>query len=70
MDNVRWRQRFDNYTKALQNLDEFLTIEEMNKVEKQGLLRDQGYNDVVGPKAVISQNLLRSLGIAIYEKMS
>jgi nucleotidyltransferase substrate binding protein (TIGR01987 family) len=45
MDNldVRWQQRFANYQKALAQLRDFLTISQINKFEKQGLIKSFEY---------------------------
>ena len=41
MDNkdVRWKQRFQNYRKALAQLQEFMDHGELNKFEEQGLIK-------------------------------
>lgn len=41
MDNkdVRWKQRFQNYGKALAQLQEFMDHGELNKFEEQGLIK-------------------------------
>jgi nucleotidyltransferase substrate binding protein (TIGR01987 family) len=40
MDNdVRWKQRFDNFRKAISQLKEFIEKPELNKFEKQGLIQ-------------------------------
>lgn len=39
MEDVRWRQRFSNFSLALSQLSEFLAQPELNKFEKQGLIQ-------------------------------
>lgn len=38
-DDIRWRQRFSNYSKAVQQLNEFLEQPSLNKFERQGLIQ-------------------------------
>lgn len=42
--NVRWIQRFQNYSKALSQLEEFLEKGNLNKFEEQGLIQSFEYN--------------------------
>ncbi len=37
--DIRWRQRYQNYSKALSQLDEFVALPELNKFERQGLIQ-------------------------------
>ncbi|MDR3329591.1 MAG: nucleotidyltransferase substrate binding protein [Prevotellaceae bacterium] len=37
--DIRWKQRFANYQKAIGQLREFLLIARINKYEKQGLIQ-------------------------------
>jgi len=38
--DIRWKQRFSNYTKALNQLEEFVYRDkELNKYEKQGMIK-------------------------------
>ena len=37
--DIRWKQRFSNYQKALRQLDEFLESGELNRLEEQGLIQ-------------------------------
>ncbi len=37
--DVRWIQRFQNYRKALSQLEEFLALDSLNKFELQGLIQ-------------------------------
>lgn len=42
MQDIRWKQRFDNYIRALQNLSEATALAEerpLSKLEQQGLIR-------------------------------
>ncbi len=39
IDDIRWKQRFDNYKKAFGQLEEFVSKLELNKFEKQGLIQ-------------------------------
>jgi nucleotidyltransferase substrate binding protein (TIGR01987 family) len=38
-EEIRWKQRFGNYQKALNQLREFIVQPELNKFEKQGLIQ-------------------------------
>jgi nucleotidyltransferase substrate binding protein (TIGR01987 family) len=38
-ENIRWKQRFANYRKAISQLNEFLEQPGLNKFEKQGLIQ-------------------------------
>ncbi|CAA7599797.1 nucleotidyltransferase substrate binding protein, HI0074 family [Acididesulfobacillus acetoxydans] len=38
-EDIRWRQRLANFSKALQQLTEFVEKPELNKFEKQGLIQ-------------------------------
>ncbi|AEJ20791.1 nucleotidyltransferase substrate binding protein [Gracilinema caldarium] len=37
--DIRWKQRFSNYTKALSQLREFIEKEDLSKLEQQGLIQ-------------------------------
>lgn len=37
--DIRWKQRFSNYAKALSQLNEFMEQGELNKFEQQGLIQ-------------------------------
>jgi len=39
MHDVRWKQRLENYGKALSQLSKFLMQKELNKLEEQGLIQ-------------------------------
>ena len=36
---IRWKQRFENFNKAFEQLKEFTEISELNKFEKQGFIQ-------------------------------
>ena len=36
---IRWKQRFSNYKKALAQLTKFIDQDELNELEKQGLIK-------------------------------
>lgn len=38
-DDIRWKQRFDNYSKALRQLTRFIEKGELNEFELQGLIQ-------------------------------
>jgi len=38
-EDVRWKQRFENFEKAISQLKEFIEKPELNKFEKQGLIQ-------------------------------
>ena len=38
-DNIRWKQRLDNYSKALAQLTRFIEKGELNEFEQQGLIQ-------------------------------
>lgn len=39
MDSIRYKQRFQNYSKALSQLTKFIQKAEFNELEKQGLIK-------------------------------
>ena len=41
---IRWIQRFNNWTKALNQLSKFMERTELNDLEKQGLIQSFEYN--------------------------
>lgn len=41
--DVRWKQRFDNYSKALRQLTRFIEKGELNELEQQGLIQSFEY---------------------------
>ena len=36
--DIRWKQRLENFKKAISQLDEFVEKSELNKLERQGLI--------------------------------
>ena len=38
-DDIRWKQRFNSYCKALKQLDKFIEKEELSELEQQGLIK-------------------------------
>jgi len=38
-EGIRWKQRLDNYSKALGQLTKFIEKGELNELEKQGLIQ-------------------------------
>jgi len=38
-EDIRWKQRFDNYSKALRQLTRFIEKGELNEFEQQGLIQ-------------------------------
>lgn len=41
--DIRWKQRFNNYTKALRQLTRFVDKGELNELEQQGLIQSFEY---------------------------
>lgn len=41
--DVRWRQRFDNFLKALAQLQKFIDKKELSELEQQGLIKSFEY---------------------------
>jgi len=72
--DIRWQQRFSNYTKAFHQLERFIEKDNLNEMEEQGLikafeytyelswktlqdlLKEKGYQNIVGPRPVIEQS--------------
>jgi len=38
-EDIRWKQRFENYLKALGQLDKFIAKDHLNELEEQGLIQ-------------------------------
>lgn len=38
MKDIRWKQRYENYSRAMTNLEEALTKQELSKLEKAGVV--------------------------------
>ncbi len=63
--DIRWQQRFDNYQKALKQLGVFLKKENLNDLEKQGLIQSFEYTHELAWKTMA--DFLKSKGnIEIY----
>ena len=43
MDDIRWKQRLDNFSKALRQLTKFIEKGELNELEQQGLIQSFEY---------------------------
>lgn len=43
-EDIRWIQRLDNWTKALNQLTKFMDRDELNDLEEQGLIQSFEYN--------------------------
>ena len=41
--DIRWKQRLDNFTKALRQLTKFIDKGELNELEQQGLIQSFEY---------------------------
>ncbi|MCF6172139.1 MAG: nucleotidyltransferase substrate binding protein [Bacteroidales bacterium] len=61
IDN-RWQQRFINFNKAFQQLERFIQEEELNEMEKQGLIKAFEYTYELAWKTL--QDLLKDKGYA------
>lgn len=42
-EDIRWKQRLDNYSKALRQLSKFIEKGELNELEQQGLIQSFEY---------------------------
>lgn len=42
-EDIRWKQRLDNYSKALRQLTKFIEKGELNEMEQQGLIQSFEY---------------------------
>jgi nucleotidyltransferase substrate binding protein (TIGR01987 family) len=47
-EDIRWKQRFSNFQKALKQLSEFVEIPQLSKFEKQGLIKSFEYTYELG----------------------
>lgn len=50
--DIRWKQRFSNYQKALGQLNEFIELPQLNKFEVQGLIKCFEYTFELGWKTM------------------
>lgn len=46
--DIRWKQRFENFEKALSQLAKFISKGELNDLEKQGLIQSFEYTHELG----------------------
>jgi len=60
--DIRWRQRFANYCRALGQLEGFFDPPELNEREEQGLIKAFEYTFELGWNTL--RDLLRSEGVA------
>lgn len=58
--DIRWIQRFNNYQKALKQLERFLTHDQLNEMEIQGLIKAFEYTYELAWKTL--QDLLKEKG--------
>lgn len=58
--DIRWIQRFSNYSKAIQQFERFLKASELNEMEEQGLIKAFEYTYELGWKTL--QDLLKENG--------
>jgi nucleotidyltransferase substrate binding protein (TIGR01987 family) len=60
MKDIRWKQRFANFNKALIQLENFVQKQELNELEKQGLIKAFEYTYELAWKTL--QDLLKEKG--------
>jgi nucleotidyltransferase substrate binding protein (TIGR01987 family) len=58
--DIRWHQRFMNFKKAFSQLERFISKEELNEMEEQGLIKAFEYTFELGWKT--TQDLLKDKG--------
>jgi nucleotidyltransferase substrate binding protein (TIGR01987 family) len=51
-NDIRWKQRFQNFQKAVSELKDFLNVPHLNKFEKQGLIQCFEYTFELGWKCL------------------
>jgi nucleotidyltransferase substrate binding protein (TIGR01987 family) len=61
-EDIRWQQRFSNYCKALERLEDFLEPPALNEREQQGLIKAFEYTYELAWNTL--RDLLRSQGDA------
>lgn len=59
-NDVRWKQRFSNFKKALNQLRRFTSVQELNEMEEQGLIKAFEYTYRLGWKTI--QDLIKHKG--------
>lgn len=47
-EDIRWKQRFSNFQKALNQLTEFVELPKLSKFEKQGIIKSFEYTYELG----------------------
>lgn len=62
MNEVRWKQRLQNYGKALSQLNKFLTKTELNELEEQGIIQSFEYTHELAWKT--KKDFLLSRGVS------
>lgn len=58
--DIRWKQRFANYTKAFHQLEKYTAREKLNELEAQGLIKSFEYTYELAWKTL--QDLLKEKG--------
>ena len=58
--DIRWQQRFINFDKAFKQLERFREVENLNELEKQGLIKSFEYTFELSWKTL--QDLLKDKG--------
>lgn len=58
--DIRWHQRFSNFTKAFNQLERFIREDELNEMEEQGLIKAFEYTYELSWKTM--QDLLKGKG--------
>ena len=61
VEDIRWQQRFSNYCKALERLEDFLEPPALNEREQQGLIKAFEYTYELAWNTL--RDLLRSQGM-------
>jgi len=59
-DDIRWRQRFNNFVKAFSQLERFVVKKDLNEMEEQGLIKSFEYTYELSWKTL--QDLLKEKG--------
>ncbi len=59
--DIRWKQRFANYCRALDQLTRFMDRDELNELEEQGLIQSFEYNHELAWKTL--KDFLQEQGV-------
>jgi len=59
-EDIRWKQRFVNFSKAFNQLERFVEVEDLNEMETQGLIKAFEYTYELSWKTL--QDLLKEKG--------